>query len=121
MIAPRAIINLASSSGSYSILWEKRYLWMWEGSYHRKAVAGAQTMAHPASSARSAEPTATTIESCWVTPSVLAHVSVIFQTTTVECLGLMQVIAQPILPGCSWPFSQCAEKLSLPCLLLLSS
>ena len=101
MIVPKAIIYRASSSGSCSILWEKRYLWKWEGSYHRGAVAGAPTPAHPASSAQSTVPAATTVES----------------------FGLMPVIAaaQPILPGFSWrPFSQwCDEKVSLPCLLLL--
>jgi hypothetical protein len=94
---------------------------MWEGSYPRWTVAGAQTPAHPASSAQSSMPAATTNESCLVTPSVPARFSAACPATIAGGLGLMQVIARSPLPGCSWPSSQCAAKVPLPCLLQLSS
>jgi hypothetical protein len=94
---------------------------MWEGSCPRWTVVGAQTPAHPASSAQSSVPAATTNGSCLVTHSVSARISATCPATIAGGLGLMQVIARPPLPGCSWPFSQCGEKVPLFCLLLLSS
>ena len=84
-------------------------------------MVGAQTLAHPASSAQSSVPAATTNESCLVTPSVPAPFSAACPATIAGGLELMQVIARPPLPGCSWQSSQCGEKVPLPCLLQLSS
>ena len=83
-------------------------------------MAGAQTPAHPVSSAQSSEPATATNESWLVTPSVPTLASATFPATTVEGLGLTQVSARCPLPGCSWPSSQCGVRVFPLCLLLLS-
>ena len=83
-------------------------------------MAGAQTLAHPVSSAQSSVPATATNESCSVTPSVPALASSTFPATTVEGLGLTQVSARRPLPGGSWSFNQCSVRVSPLCLLQLS-
>jgi hypothetical protein len=83
-------------------------------------VAGAQTLAHPVSSAQSSEPATATNESWSVTPSVPALASSTFLAARAEELGLTQVSARPPLPGGSWSFNQCSVKVSPLCLLQLS-